>query len=473
MSDLLGGLTLAARALAAQQAGVQTAGRNLSNANTPGYARQRVQLGDRAVIDSRYGSMGTGVEVLGIEQMRDRFLDASVTREVSRTSMLEAQRSAYSRAEADLGERVDRTADSSAIGDSSRSTNGISSALNDFFNGWEELSAKPTDSGARQVLLQRAATLTDKFNVADQRLAGLQTDLTAEIDSEVSTVNSLLGQIATLNGEIGAAEVHRPGSANDLRDQRQLLLEKLAQYTDYTARPLAGSAGQIEILARDAGGGEFALVQGVTVHGGLSFNGTGFTSGVPPVALALQGGALAGNLTARDGAIAGLRADLRRAADQLAGAVNNAYNPGGAASDFFQVPPANGIIAVAPGITFGTLRTSATADPGANELALAVGDVARQTFSTVGGDLIDGTVNGFLSSSVSGLGATLAGVNARLSDQQTIQQMVTVERDSVSGVAMDEEMADLIKYQRAYEASARVLRTLDEMLDTLVNQLGR
>lgn len=473
MSNLLAGLTTAARALGAQQAGVQTAGRNLANANNSAYARQRVVLGDRTVIDTAYGQQGSGVEVLGIEQMRDHFLDANVTHEISHTALLQAQQGAYQRAETSLGEKIDRSKDSSAITDTSHSTTGISSALNDFFNGWGELSANPSDSGARQVLLQKANTLADKFNVADQRLAGLQSDLTAQVTTDVSTVNGLLKQIADLNRQIGATEVQAPGSAMDLRDQRQTHLQELAKYVDFTVQPLAGSSGQIEVIAKDNAGGDFSLVQGSIVRGGLAFTGTGFTSGQPPVTLAVQGGSLAGNLAARDGAVATLRTDLRRAAEQLAGAVNTAYNPGGASSNFFKVPPAAGIIALDPALTFNNLRATATGNSGANEIALAVGNVAQQQFSTAGGDSIDGTINGAFNRIVSGLGASLAGVNTHLADQQSVQQLVTQQRDSVSGVSMDEEMADLMKYQRAYEASARVVRTIDDLLDTIVHGLSR
>ena len=473
MSDLLGGLINSARALGAQQAGVQTAGRNLANVNTPGYARQRVHLGDRLVIDTPFGPQGNGVEVLGIEQLRDRFLDANVTQEISHTALLQSQQSAYSRAETSLGEKVDRSADSTSISDTSHSTTGISSALNDFFNGWGELSANPSDPGSRQVLLQKANTLAEKFNTADQRLASLQGDLSAQVTTDVSTVNGLLKQIADLNAQIGAAEVQAPGSAVDLRDQRQSRLEELAKYTDFTVQSTAGSAAQVDVVVHDSSGGSFSLVQGNTVRGGITFTGTGFTGGQPPVALALQGGSLAGNLAARDGTVANLRTDLQSAAEQLAAAVNTAYNPGGAGSDFFKVPPASGIIALDPALTFNTLRATATGNSGANEIALAVSNVAQQQFSTAGGDSIDGTINGFFNRTVSGLGATLAGVNTRLADQQSVQQMVTQQRDSVSGVSMDEEMADLMKYQRAYEASARVVRTIDDLLDTVVHSLSR
>lgn len=145
MSDLLGGLSITAHALGAQQAGVQTAGRNLSNVNNAAYARQRVNLSDRTQIQTALGTQGTGVEALGIEQIRDSFLDANVTAEVSRTALLESQQSAYSRAETSLGEQVDRSAGSGSISDASQSTTGISSSLNDFSTaGRDSRQIRPT-----------------------------------------------------------------------------------------------------------------------------------------------------------------------------------------------------------------------------------------------------------------------------------------------------------------------------------------
>ena len=473
MANLLGDLSSAARSLGAQQAGVQTAGRNLANVNTVGYARQRVVLGDRSVVDTPFGPQGSGVELLGVEQMRDQFLDATVTRELSHTALLHAQQAAFGNAQTALGETVDRSGASGSISDLSSTTKGISSALNNYFNAWEAVSANPSDTGARQVLLQKAATLADKINTADQRLAGLQGDLTTHITTDVPTVNGILKQIAELNKQIGAAEVQAPGSALDLRDQRQARLEELAKYMDFSTQPVAGSDGQIEVIAKDTAGGNFPLVQGTTVRGGLTFTGTGFTSGNPPVALSFQGGSLAGNLSARDGVIAGLRTDLKGTATQLAAAVNSAYNPGGTGSDFFQVPPTAGIIALDSTLTATTLRTSATGSSGANDIALAVGSVAQQKFSTSGGDSIDGTIGGFFNRTVTGLGTTIAATTNRLDDQQAVQQMASQQRDSVSGVSMDEEMADMMKYQRAYEASARVVRTLDDLLDTIVRGLSR
>jgi len=471
MSGLIGGLINAAKSLTAQQAGVQVAGRNLANVNNPDYARQRVILGDRVVADSRLGSLGAGVEVLGIKQIRDQFLDIAVTRETSQTASLQAQQSALERAQANLGEQVDRAADSAFIGDATHSTNGISAALNGFFNAFDNLAANPTDAGAKQVLLQKADILANKFNVTDQRLSSLQSDLTAEVDAGVSSVNSLLKQVADLNGAIAQFEIGAPGAAVDLRDQRQARLEELAGYMDFNARSIPGSNGQIQIVAKDAGGADVVLVDKTAVLGGVSFDGTQLSGGAPSTVLGLQGGSLKGQLVARDGAVQQLRDDLKRTADQVAAAVNAAYSPTGA--NFFQTPPGAGLLALDPTLNFNTLKTSATGDAGANEIALAVADVARMSFSTGSGDAIDGTIGGFFNKTVSGLGQTLAGVDAKLGDQQIVAQMLTNQRDSVSAVSMDEEMADLMKFQRSYQASARVVRVMDELLDGLVNGLIR
>ncbi len=471
MSGLIGGLISGAKALMAHQTGVEVAGRNLANVNTPGYARQRVILGDRVQIQSSFGSIGTGVEALGIKQIRDQFLDIAVIRETSQSARLQAEQSALRRAESNLGEQVDRSADSAAVGDAMHSTNGISAGLNDFFNAFDNLAANPTDAGARQSLLQKADLLANKFNVTDQRLSGLQGDLTAEIDTGVGRVNSLLEQIANLNSTIAQSELGAPGGAVGLRDERQARLEELATFMDFTTRAIPGSNGQIQIVAHDAGGADVLLVDRTSVLGGVTFNGTQFSGGVPAAPLAVSGGALAGLLGARDGTVQQLRDDLKRTADQLTTAVNAAYGVTGA--NFFETPPTRGLLALDPALNFNTLKATATGDAGANEVALAVSDVARRSFSTAGGDAINGTIGGFFNQTVSGLGGNLSNVNAKLSDQDIVAKMLTAQRDSVSGVSLDEEMADLMKFQRAYQASARVVRVMDEMLDGLINNMLR
>ena len=202
-----------------------------------------------------------------------------------------------------------------------------------------------------------------------------------------------------------------------------------------------------------------------------AFDGTQISGGAPSTPLGLQGGVLKGQLLVRDGAIQQLRDDLKRTADQVASGVNTAY--GATGSNFFQVPPASGLLALDPTLNFSTLKATATSDAGANEVALAVADVGRTTYSTGAGASIDGTIGGFFTKTVSGLGESLNGTNTKLGDQELIQKMIIKGRDAVSSVSMDEEMADLMKFQRSYQASARVVRVIDEMLDGLINNMLR
>jgi len=467
MAGLINQLQASARNLAAHEAGVQVAGRNLSNVNNPNYARQRVQLGDRIILESQLGPVGSGVQALGLQQIRDRFMDAAVTREISQASFLQARQSGLERAEANLGEQINRSEDSAFVGDLSGSSDGLSAAINGFFNSFEGLAASPRDVGLRPVLIEKAEILANKFNVADTRFAELQNDLTDEIEANVGEANRLLAEIGDLNAEIQKFEIVRPLSALDLRDQRQARLESLSKFMDFTATPIAGSHGQIQITARDTSGAGVVLVERAAVRP-LSFNGTQFSGGAPATALGLRGGTLQGQLTVRDGAIQELRDQLKATASQITTAVNAAYSPTG--NNFFAATPASGLMAVDPTLTVTSLKSTATANAGANEIALAVADLGRQSFSTAGGDQIDGTFSEFYGRTVTELGVKLSSINGKLGDQRLVQDLMTRQRDAVSGVSMDEEMADLIKFQRAYQASSRVFTVIDDMLDTLINR---
>lgn len=472
MAGLLGDLVNASRALAAHQTGVQVAGRNIANVNTPGFSRQRVILGERVIPTDALGATGSGVEALGVKQIRDALLDLQVVRESSQSEFLSAQQNAFAKAESALGEQIDRSSDSAFIGDVSGSKNGLASAMNDFFNAFDNLASNPTDAGAKQVLLQKADALVSRFNTVDQRLAGVQSDLTSQIDTDVTTVNSLLGQIAELNKQIAATEVSAPGSALALRDQRQSRLEELGKYINFTATTPPGASGQVQISVKDAGGSDVMLVDKASVFGAFAFNGTAFTGGGAGATLALTGGSLQGNFSARDGVIQQLRDDVKTTAEQFASAVNAAYNPTSATGDFFAVPPGSGIIQLAPSLDYTTLKSTDTGNAGANELALAVAEVAQRRFSTGGGDMIDGTIGEFYTRTVAGFGQTIAAGDSKLADQKIVQGMITQQRDSVSGVSMDEEVADLMKFQRAFQASSRVIGVIDSMLESLISSVG-
>jgi flagellar hook-associated protein 1 FlgK len=470
MPGLYSSINTTVKALTAHSRAIELTGKNLANVNNPDYARQRVVYGDRGMIETPMGPESLGLEALGIEHLRDALLDRQVVREVGLQAAFAAEQSGYSRAQAGLGESIDRSSSASAAG--ATGGNGVSAAIDDFFNAFQSFAARPTDDGERQTLLQKAGILTDRFQLADTRIARVQSDLDAVIANDVAEINRTLSAIADLNVQIGRFELHAPGSAIDLRDQRQATLEALAAKLPIEFTEL--SSGQLQVVAKDGTGANIVLVAGPNVQGTAAFNGTNITAGSPATVVALAGGSIYGALAARDGAIQTLRDELDALASQFVTAVNAAYNPTGLTGDFFA---AGGLTAatirVDSAVTTGNLKASDGGAAGSNTVALAVAALANEVFSTAGGDAIDGTFSSFFGKSVIKLGEALATANARVEDQANIERLVRNQRDSVSGVSLDEEMANLVKYQRSFQASSRVFNVLDELLDGVVNGLGR
>ncbi len=457
----------------AQSKGLEVTGRNLANVNTPGYTRQRVDLSSGATMPGQYGPEAMGVSILGVSQARDIFLDRQVQTEKSLTASLTTKQDIYDRVQTALGQGINTTGQAVGVDGISAATGGINGELDEFFGAFQELSVNPSDVTAKATVLESAASLVEKINLADQRLAAVQSEVTEKIDSDVIGANQLLRDIAGLNEKIARYEVNSPGGALDLRDQRQSKLEELSSYMNFETRADPSGNGQIQVFARDGSGSEVPLVDKTVVVGSVSFTGSAFQAGAPPATLALTSGKLTTELQARDGFAQSVRDDLASFAAQLRDAVNTAYNPGGSGQDFFAAGTGGALISIASGLTAGTLQASATGDAGANEIANAVAAVANQKFSISGGDQIDGTLGGFFSATVARVGSALQTVGSDLEDQQLTESLALSRRDQVAGVSLDEETANLMKYQRAFQASARFVNVIDEMLDVVVNQLGR
>src|SRR4051812_10906714 len=185
MSGLFSSLNAAVNALSAQSRAVEIAGKNLANVNNPNYARQRVMIGSLGTIVTAQGPESMGVTALSIQQLRDSLLDKQVMRETSLTASYNAQQQAYQRAEAGLGQNIDGTQNSS--GASSTSDNGVSASIDDFFNAFQSFAADPTDPGQRQTLIQKTSILTDRIQLADQRLAQVSSDLDSQVGTDVTS----------------------------------------------------------------------------------------------------------------------------------------------------------------------------------------------------------------------------------------------------------------------------------------------
>lgn len=468
MSGLYSSLNSSIRAITAHSRAIETAGKNLANVNNPGYARQRIIYGDRGTVVTPDGAQSLGLEALGVQQLRDTLLDRQVLRETALSASFTAEQSGYQRAQAGLGQNITRT--NSAADATTSGSDGLAATIDAFFNAAQDFASRPTEIGERQAFVQQATILTDRFQLTDQRLAEGQADLNVQIENDVTDANSLLTALADLNAQISRFEVGVPGSAVDLRDQRQARLEELAGKLAFDVKD---HAGQLQLVTRDNAGAEVVLLDHATVNGPLAFDGTQITAGTPAVALTLGGGSIKGALSARDGAIQSLRTELDQLARQLVTSVNATYNPTGTTGDFFTPTGTSaGTLQLDPGLTAANLKASDGGAAGDNTIARALAALAEQTFSTGAGAHIDGTFAGFFRQSVTKLGQALAGANARVDDQENIAKLVRSQRDAVSGVSLDEEMADLMKYQRAFQASSRVFNVLDELLDLVVSRLG-
>jgi flagellar hook-associated protein 1 FlgK len=444
MLGLFGVLGMGARAMNAQRAGVEVAGQNLANVNNPAYARQRVAIASSIAIQSEMGPQGTGADAIAITQMRSAVLDDQLQAEASNRGLLQSVQLALQYAQAALGTQIDTTA-------SGASTN-------------------PTSMAERQTLLMKASSLALQFNQLDTRLDNLSTSLNSTIQSEVSVVNQLLTDIASLNQKITTAEAAVGASANDMRDTRQARLEELAKYVNLDLSNGNGGAVNISIggvamvtnnvvndavEAYDAGGGQFLL--------------RAATAGSP---LAVTGGSIQGTMQARDGTIANLRADINSLASLLITEVNNVHSAGFSLSGttgaaFFSGNNAADIGVNAALMNDPTLLQAAGVNgaAGDNQTALALAQLAQTKYAALNTQ----TFNQAYGQTVATFGQELSSVNTKLSDQQTIENMLLRQRDSIGGVSLDEEMTDLTRYQKAFAASARLITTVDEMLDTLVN----
>jgi flagellar hook-associated protein 1 FlgK len=464
MSGLFSTLSSTASALNAQTQAISVASNNIANLNNANYARETVSFSSLGEVQTANGIESTGTTVT-VSQARSAVLDQMVRQESSLTAGFTAEQTVYQQAQAALGESI---TSSSTDSSSTTSDSGLQAAISSFFNGVQNFASDPTDPSQREALIQQAGTLTDRFQAIDQNLAQVQSAAGAQVTSSVTSANTLLTDVANLNSQIGSAEATSPGSAVALRDQREDDLEQLAGLIPITVTE--GANGE-DLVTTPGPSSAVALVTDGTVTNSLAYAGGALTAGTS--ALSPSSGTIQGTITASVGAVQTLRDNLNALASQLVTSVNAAYNPSDAAGgNFFD---ASGTTAGTMAVDSNLTSTSLTGGPGGagdNTLALAIAAVANQTFSTGSGDAIDGTVTSFYANAVSSIGQALDTANTRVTDQTSVQSIVNTQRDSVSGVSLNDEMTNLMSYQRAFQASSEVFQIVNTLLEQVVTQLG-
>ncbi|HLI28754.1 MAG TPA: flagellar hook-associated protein FlgK [Chloroflexota bacterium] len=453
------GLELSLRAMQAQQAGLDTTSHNVANANTKGFSRQSVVLEPTTPFMlpafnrlQQAGQLGTGVAAVTIERARDLFLDVQYRTQDGLQHQAQMTQQALEQIEVVLNEPSDY---------------GLSAQLGAFFNAWQELANDPSSAGARGSLLQAASALTAGFNRAAQQLSALQTDLNDQVQARVTEINDLANQLVALNKQVVQAESVGQ-RANDFRDQRDLALDRLAEIVPITVNENAD--GSLTVLL----GGQ-ALVQGNTVDP-LVTTPTG-PNGAWEVRFAsnnalvsASAGELRGLLDARDQTVPSYLNELDTIASNLITAVNGLHSAGygqdGVTGRAFFTGTDAATIAVDPAVASNPqaiAAASASNAPGDNRTALAIAQL-RQSMSPSPEEAFGALI--------ARLGQEAKAASDLATNQGALVQLLDRRRQEVSGVSLDEEAVQMLRYQKAYEAAARVLTAYDQMLDRLINDTG-
>ena len=473
MIGLFGALGMAKQSLATQRQGVEVAGHNLANVNNPAYARQRALISATAPVTTEIGQQGTGSEVLRITQLRNSILDHQIQDETSVRSSLEAQQTALDLTQAALGQSIDRQAtgpEGTAAATGTGGQRGIAEDLSDFFAAFQSLSTNPTSSAERQVLLMKSQNLAAQFNSVSNRLGALSSSLDDSLTGDVTQANQAIADIARLNDQISSVEVGGRVTANDLRDTRQQRVEALAKLINIDVH-------ETPTGALDISSGSNELVSASSVAGKLEVFDAG--SGQKLVRLAgsadamsLGGGSIQGTLSARDGELATLRGQVHTLASTLIKEVNQIHQAGfdlnGNTGEKFFLGSDASDIRVNSVLLKDPSRVQAAGVSGAvgdNSVVLSLAQLGDKRVAAVGNQ----TLSERYGQTVSELGQSLSSVNTQLDNQNVVDRMLLAQRDSYGGVSLDEEMMDLMRFQKAFDASAKLVVTISDMLDTVVN----
>lgn len=397
MAGLISSLHNSSGALRVHSKGLEVTGKNLANVNNRGYAKQRVEIGDRGQINTGIATESMGVEAMGLRQNRDALLDKSVMRELTSTADLEAAKKVLQNAETALGQFLDRTKDSTSIQNAGgASGGGISDALTDFFNAWESFSVKPNDVGEKQLLIAKAQILAEKISKTDERLAGVQSDVDSQVAVDVDIVNQILDEIAKINTYIAKAELTKPYSAVDLRDKRQAKLEELSKYADVKFKNFNDdpkqNLGRINVELNGV-----VLVNGETVDRRLAYNsvtkvlsagGSAFDANTMPA------GKIGAQIKAAYDTVKETRNDIKSLAEKLASEVNGVYQDEGGEGDVFNLSTSStGLIQ----LSYNSSLRIVAGNSGGNAVALEVAKLGTKIFSPTDKQVFDAVEDhGFL-----------------------------------------------------------------------------
>jgi flagellar hook-associated protein 1 len=460
MSDINGILSLAGQALMTQQQAISVTSHNIANVNTPGYSRQRLETTANTPLNSSVGPMGTGVSGDSIERIYDRFISDQINNESQGLGRWDAHNDAVEMLEMIFNET---------------GGSGLNQAMSEFWNAWQALSNNPSGATERQVLVTASQVLADTFNKLDWDLNQSQQNLDLRVVGTVADVNRLSAQLTDMNQKIISSETGSL-SANDYRDQREMLLKELSELIDINTFEEANGAVSVLVASGRplVSAGQFwQLSTELNVASGLQdVVWVDSSGGTTNITNDISAGKLKGLIEVRDGIIP----DYLTRLDNLAGTLRtdvNLLHQGGfdlnglVGEAFFIGTGTAADIEVNQNIVGNSDLIAAASDPltfpGDNRNAIEI--VKLQNLLSMGGSQ---TYGDYYGSIIRDAGNEVLKSNSYYNHQSDMMAQLENYRESVSGVSLDEEMINLIKFQNAYVAAAKLITTADEMMQTVL-----
>ena len=432
---------------------------NMANENTAGYTRRTVTWSENDTVQIGGVSVGRGATAT-VSAQRDRVLDRSVQQATDTASASTARLGAL--------QNVQSLFTVNSSGDDS---SGIGSAINGFFASISAVAADPTSAAARQATIAAAQTVASTFNRTAAQLSSQQSGLNQQVTTSVAQVNQLIASISKINGQIGQSS---PGlDTSSLEDQRTLQITQLSQLIgvqqsigqDNTVTLTTGNAAELV-----SGNQSFPLTT-ANVSGTIRIYASA-SQGSPDITSTIQGGSIGGILQARDTDLPAIQSQLDTLAFDFATAVNT-QNQAGKGSDglagtaIFSIgaTPTGASGAIGVSLTNASNIAAAASAEASGGSGNAQALLALQNANITSGTTPTNAYSGLLS----GLGSTVASAQSDSNADAAIQTQLSTQRDTVSGVSLDEEAANLTQYQRSYQAAAKVLSILNELLASAIN----
>ncbi len=466
-------LNIATSGVTMARVAMEVSSENIANVNTPGYSRQKAVFETAPVNNANGFPLGTGVQLATVQRSHDDLLQLQLVKGNSQYGESETKQTALSQIEPFFNEVTN---------------DGLGQSIEDFFNSWQDLSVTPQGSAERQAVLSRSQTLVDTFHQMNTNLHDSLSSADSSLVGITADVTDKAKSIASLNEQILQTE-RLGGNANELRDQRDYLTQELAKkvgvgYSEQSDGTLTVTLPGGEPLVQ---GNSFATLS-TEVDAGTGLNkimlapvgggaATDVTSTIGGTDNSL--GEIGGTLQVRDEIVPGYLAKLDEMARQLVTNVNAQHSSGygldGTQNDFFDpTKTTSADIALNPSLTANKIAAAGqnpttVSGPGDNTSALALAQLKSASFSfTVDGKTTSASMSSFYNGFVSSVGLDSENASNSTAQSDNFLRQLNALRESNSGVSLDEEMANLIKYQQAFQASAKVITTASDMLDTVM-----